>query len=672
MHCRYIQELENNPDINRNETLGQFLKLRGYSELFQKSYLIPLCDSVWSCPSERAMSFSAFSVLSFCRSHHLLELFGHPQWLTFRNRSHSYVNKVTGQLQSWGCQIRTSCEVYSVYPADEGCTVVSSDGSQENYSCCVMAVHAPDALRILGNQATLDETRILGAFRYVYSDIFLHRDKNFMPQNTAAWSAWNFLGSTDGKICLTYWLNVLQNNGETGVPFLATLNPDHTPENTLLKWSTSNQAPSVAASKASLEVDLIQGKRGIWFCGAYQGYGFQEDGLKAGMITAHGVLGKNCAVLSKPKHMVPSLLEKGARLFVAGFFRRYISTGCLILLEEGGTIFTFEGALRNSPLKTVLRIHNPQFYWKVMTEADLGLADSYINGDFSFVDKDEGLLNLFLILIANQDLNSSASKLKQKRGWWSPMFFTASIASAKCFFRHNSRKNTLTQARRNVSRHYDLARVSKGQEVLDIGCGWGTLAIEIVKQTGCKYTGITLSKEQLKYAQIKVREAGLQDHIRFYLCDYRQLPKANKYDRIISCEMIEHVGHDYMEEFFDCCESLLAKHGLLVLQFTSAPDQSYDEYRLSPGFLNEYIFPGGCVPSLSRVTAAMTSSSRLCEILALGFNEKFIRTWEYYFDYCAASFKSRIIGNYQIVFSRPGNVAAFSNPYEGLPSAYQY
>ncbi|ESR33551.1 hypothetical protein CICLE_v10005727mg [Citrus x clementina] len=226
---------------------------------------------------------------------------------------------------------------------------------------------------------------------------------------------------------------------------------------------------------------------------------------------------------------------------------------------------------------------------------------------------------------------------------------------------------------RKISVLIEKARVSKGQEVLDIGCGWGTLAIEIVKQTGCKYTGITLSEEQLKYAQIKVREAGLQ--------------------------MIEHVGHDYMEEFFDCCESLLAKHGLLVLQFTSAPDQSYDEYRLSPGFLNEYIFPGGCVPSLSRVTAAMTSSSRLCvehvenigihyyqtlrcwrknfmekqsEILALGFNEKFIRTWEYYFDYCAASFKSRIIGNYQIVFSRPGDVSAFSNPYEGLPSAYQY
>ncbi|KAH9681786.1 Amino oxidase domain-containing protein [Citrus sinensis] len=644
--------------------------------------------------SEKVMSCSAFSVLSFCRNHHALQIFGRPQWLTVRSRSRSYVDKVIELLESLGCQIKTGCEVRSVLQYGEGRIEIRGDDFQRVYDGCIMAVHAPDALRMLGNQATFEEKRVLGAFQYVYSDIFLHRDKNFMPRNPAAWSAWNFLGSTDGKVCLTYWLNVVQNIEETRLPFLVTLNPDHTPEHTLFKWSTSHPVPSVAASKASLELDHIQGKRGIWFCGAYQGYGFHEDGLKAGMIAAHGMLGKSCAILANPKHMEPSLMEKGARIFVARFLRQFISTGCLIFLEEGGTIFTFEGAQKNCPLKTVLRIHNPQFYWKVMTEADLGLADSYINGDFSFVDKDEGLLNLFLIVLANQDLDSSTSKLKQKRGWWSPMFFTASIASAKYFFRHISRKNTLTQARRNISRHYDLsehedlevaqmrkvslliqkARVSKGHEVLEIGCGWGTLAIEIVKQTGCKYTGITLSEEQLKYAEMKVKEAGLQDHIRLYLCDYRQLPKSNKYDRIISCEMIEAVGHDYMEEFFGCCESLLAEHGLLLLQFISVPDQCYDEHRLSPGFIKEYIFPGGCLPSLNRITSAMTSSSRLCvedlenigihyfqtlrcwrknflekqsKIRALGFSEKFIRTWEYYFDYCAAGFKSRTLGDYQ-------------------------
>ncbi|GAY45459.1 hypothetical protein CUMW_089610 [Citrus unshiu] len=624
----YLEDLENNADIDRNETLGQFVETRGYSELFQKAYLVPVCGSIWSCSSEKVMSCSAFSVLSFCRNHHALQIFGRPQWLTVRSRSRSYVDKVIELLESLGCQIKTGCEVRSVLQYGEGRIEIRGDDFQRVYDGCIMAVHAPDALRMLGNQATFEEKRVLGAFQYVYSDIFLHRDKNFMPRNPAAWSAWNFLGSTGGKVCLTYWLNVVQNIEETRLPFLVTLNPDHTPEHTLFKWSTSHPVPSVAASKASLELDHIQGKRGIWFCGAYQGYGFHEDGLKAGMIAAHGMLGKSCAILANPKHMEPSLMEKGARIFVARFLRQFISTGCLIFLEEGGTIFTFEGAQKNCPLKTVLRIHNPQFYWKVMTEADLGLADSYINGDFSFVDKDEGLLNLFLIVLANQDLDSSTSKLKQKRGWWSPMFFTASIASAKYFFRHISRKNTLTQARRNISRHYDLvnffyyqfhlatleiyrrkeankripadrlcssnelfslfldksmlyscaifksehedlevaqmrkvslliqkARVSKGHEVLEIGCGWGTLAIEIVKQTGCKYTGITLSEEQLKYAEMKVKEAGLQ--------------------------------------------------------FISVPDQCYDEHRLSPGFIKEYIFPGGCLPSLNRITSAMTSSSRL-------------------------------------------------------------
>ncbi|KAL6971246.1 cyclopropane-fatty-acyl-phospholipid synthase [Sarracenia purpurea var. burkii] len=103
------------------------------------------------------------------------------------------------------------------------------------------------------------------------SDIFLHHDKNLMPQNPAAWSAWNFLGTMDNKACLTYWLNVLQNIDEKKLPYLVTLNPPRIPEHTLLKWSTGHPIPSVAASKASLELDHVQGKRGIWFCGAYQG-----------------------------------------------------------------------------------------------------------------------------------------------------------------------------------------------------------------------------------------------------------------------------------------------------------------------------------------------------------------------------------------------------------------
>jgi cyclopropane-fatty-acyl-phospholipid synthase len=136
----------------------------------------------------------------------------------------------------------------------------------------------------------------------------------------------------------------------------------------------------------------------------------------------------------------------------------HINTYELNRILEGDTIFIFGENESTCPLKSILKIHSPQFYWKVMTLADLGLADAYINGDFSFVDKDSGLLNLIMILIANRDLNSRKSNLAKKRGWWTPVFLTASLASATYYLKHVCRQNTLTQARRNVSSHYDLVR----------------------------------------------------------------------------------------------------------------------------------------------------------------------------------------------------------------------
>ncbi|XP_010532680.1 PREDICTED: uncharacterized protein LOC104808649 [Tarenaya hassleriana] len=733
---RYIEELESNPNLDRTETLGQFLKSHGYSELFQKAYVVPLCCSIWSCPYDRVLSSSAFTVLYFCRDHHLLQLFGRPQLLTVAGHSHTYVAKVRTELQKRGCKIRTSREVQSVTTTDNGVTVRNEDGSEEVFDRCILAMHAPHALRLLGEQATFDERRVLGAFQYVYSDIYLHRDTDFMPRNPTAWSAWNFLGTTENKVCVTYWLNTIQNLGEKSEPFFVTLNPDYNPKKTLLKWTTGHPIPSVAALTASRELSKVQGKRGLWFCGGYQGYGFHEDGLKA-MINFIKTSCSFIALVSNLKHMVPSFAEAAARVFVTRFMGQFISMGYVALLEDGGTVFKFGGKHPKCTLKSVIKIHSPQFYWKVMTEADLGLADAYINGDISFVDKDEGLLNMIMILIANRDLNSSKSNLAKKRGWWTPMLFTASLASAKYFLKHVYRKNTLTQSCRNVSFHYDLsnelfalfmdetmqyscavfksddedlrtgqmrkisllidkARIEKHHKVLEIGCGWGIFAIEVVRRTGCKYTGITLSVEQLKYAEAKVKEAGLQDRITFELCDYRQLSDSRKYDRIIACGMIEAVGHEFMEIFFNRCEVVLAEDGLLVLQFITVPDSRYDEIRLSPGFITEYIFPGGCLPSLTRVTSAMASSSRLCiehvenigihyyktlrcwrqnfkerqeEIKAIGFDEKFIRKWEYYFDYCAAGFKTLTVGDYQVVFSRPGNTATFGDPYMNFPSA---
>lgn len=165
---------------------------------------------------------------------------------------------------------------------------------------------------------------------------------------------------------------------------------------------------------------------------------------------------------------------------------------------------------------------------------------------------------------------------------------------------------------RKISLLIEKAKVKREHHILEIGCGWGSLAVEVVKQTGCKYTGINLSEQQLKYAKLRVQQAGFQDHITFLLCDYRQLPNMSRYGRIISCEMLESVGHEFMDEFFTSCEYALAEDGILVLQFISIPDERYDEYRQSSDFIKEYIFPGGSLPALSRVTSAISAASRLC------------------------------------------------------------
>uniref|UniRef100_A0A0E0J8Q5 Amine oxidase domain-containing protein n=1 Tax=Oryza nivara TaxID=4536 RepID=A0A0E0J8Q5_ORYNI len=664
---RYLEDCENNLDLEQSETLGQFVQSHGYCQFFQEAYLFPICGWMWSCPSQRVLGFSASSVLS------------RTQPLIVNGRSQSYFNKVREDLESRSCRIKTNCHVKSISSFDRGYRVLEVDGSEEMYDRIIVGIHAPDALKLLGAEATHEESRILGAFQYVSSNLYLHCDESFMPCNSSTWSACNITRTRSGSVCVTYWLNLLQNIESTRT-FLVTLNPSYVPDHVLLKWNTNHFVPTVAASKASLELDQIQGKR-----------------------AAQSLLGNKIDPLTNPKQMVLSWTETGARLLVLRFLKQYISVGNLILFEEGGTMFSFGEACEKCNKKSVLRVQDPLFYWQVATEADLGLADAYINGCFSFVNKREGLLNLFLILIASRDAHRSSCRNSSRRGWWTPLLFTAGVASAKYFLRHISRKNSVTQTRQNVSQHYDLsndffslfldksmtyssaifkdeeesleeaqlrkinllihkAKVGQDDEVLEIGSGWGSLAMEVVKQTGCKYTGVTQSVEQLKYAQRRVKEAGLEDRITFLLCDYREIP-CHKYDRIICCEMIEEVGHEYMDEFFGCCESLLAENGIFVTQFTSIPEERYDEYRRSSDFIKEYIFPGGCLPSLTRITSAMSAASRLCiehvenigyhyyttlirwrdnfmankdKILALGFDEKFIRTWEYYFIYCAA------------------------------------
>ncbi|XP_024381729.1 uncharacterized protein [Physcomitrium patens] len=734
----YLEKIESGDEsIRQDETLGEFLASHKYSNKFRECYLVPVCGSIWSCSSDVVLGFSAASILTFCKNHHLLQLFQRPQWLTVKGRSETYVAKMVAGLEAAGADIRTSCEVKRISSIAGGVEIEDARGGVEVFDRCLVGSHAPDALQMLGEGATHEERTILGAFQYSPSTIYLHRDDKWMPRNQAAWSAWNFLGDSSGQVCVSYWLNILQNLGNTGKPYLVTLNPTEEPRHIVNVWRTSHPIPSPGAAKAAKAFGSIQGKRGIWFCGAYQGYGFHEDGLKSGLEAAFDLLGTQFKPLPLVKQMVPTYLESATRLVVTSFLRKFIRTGHVQLFEAGGTVFNFFGEEKGCTLKTSLRVSDPAFYWKIATRQDLGLADAYIDGDFSFVDPKEGLLNFLLIIIANRDIDRLFSSKSSVNPWWSPVLLTSVLGSATSYFRHMMRNNSLTNTRRNISQHYDLsndmfslfldetmtyscaifkgpdeplvdaqmrkinhlidkARVESTHEVLEIGCGWGALAIQLVRRSGCRYTGITLSQEQLDYAQALVKEARLEDKITFQLVDYRNVQGFHKFNRIISCEMLEAVGHEYYAEWFRRCDTLLAKDGLVVVQVISIPEERYDGYRQSSDFIKEYIFPGGCLPSFAALTTAMSSGSSFCvehmenigihycetllrwqeqftrnrnKIMKLGFGEKFIRTWDYYFFYCAAGFKSCTLGVLQIVFSRPGNEAFLGCPYVSFPTA---
>ena len=228
----------------------------------------------------------------------------------------------------------------------------------------------------------------------------------------------------------------------------------------------------------------------------------------------------------------------------------------------------------------------------------------------------------------------------------------------------------------------DKAGIGPDDYVLEIGCGWGGLAIEAVKRTGCRLLGITVSQEQFDWATRRVREEGLEERIEIRLTDYRHV--QGQFSKIISIEMLEAVGHRHLPVYFATLDRLLAPGGTIVLQAITMPDQKYGPYRMGSDWIRKHIFPGGHLPSLGAIIAAMTAGTRLNitglddiglhyiptlalwreallanrqQVLELGFDPTFLRKWEYYFSYCEAGFRTRLIRNYHLVLSRMGEPA---------------
>jgi cyclopropane-fatty-acyl-phospholipid synthase len=397
----------------------------------------------------------------------------------------------------------------------------------------------------------------------------------------------------------------------------------------------------------------------------------------------------------------PTMLDKLGK-WALGRFLRQLDHGQLTLgLPDGGEeVFGLPGT---GP-KAELAVHRPRFFGRVMLSGDIGFGEAYVDGDWS----SPGLVRLLCLLAQREEV------LNDRRFW------PALAGRALNFVTHLRRPNTVAGSRRNIGEHYDLGNdfyrlfldptmsysggIFKGVEdsleesqlakmhaiidmaglgpddhVLEIGCGWGGFALEAVRCTGCRVTGITISEEQFEWATRRVQEEGLEKSISILLTDYRHV--QGSFSAIVSIEMLEAVGHRNLPLYFQTLDRLLAPDGRAVLQVITMPDQKYQAYRLGSDWIRKHIFPGGHLPSVGAMARAMGARSRLGitrmddiglhyartlelwrlalisrgdEAMKLGFDQRFLRKWEYYFSYCEAGFRSRTVRNYQLLLSRMG------------------
>ena len=281
---RFYREAPGDLPALGDESLDTYLNRAGYSAAFREDHLYPMAAAIWSSPALGIRDYPAAAFIAFCQNHALLETGQRPPWHTVKGGSRSYVQALRQQFSG---TVRSGTPVHRIDRADGGVTLITDQGPQR-FDHVVIAAHADQALTMLADPDDA-ERALLAKFVYSNNHAVLHSDPRLMPQRRPVWSSWNFLQS--GEIgtgpAVTYWMNRLQQLN-TAVPLLVTLNPHMPPDPALVHWQGTYSHPlfDVAAIAAQRELWSLQGRHNTWFCGAYFGAGFHEDGLQAGLAVA--------------------------------------------------------------------------------------------------------------------------------------------------------------------------------------------------------------------------------------------------------------------------------------------------------------------------------------------------------------------------------------------------
>ncbi|MDB6126945.1 MAG: cyclopropane-fatty-acyl-phospholipid synthase [Verrucomicrobia bacterium] len=393
--------------------------------------------------------------------------------------------------------------------------------------------------------------------------------------------------------------------------------------------------------------------------------------------------------------------------------------GHLRLELPGGAVHEFGSRASEETLPLALPAHaailvrRPEFFKKCFWSGDIGFAEAFIDGDWETPD----IAAVVAWFVLNIEHAPTLSGSDRARSLALNLLRFANRAG------HLLRPNSRATARRNISEHYDLSndffalfldpsmmysgahwksagatladaqlekndalcrklRLQPDDRVLEIGTGWGGWSLHAARTYGCHVTTVTISRQQFELARQRVENSGLADRIDVRLCDYRDL--TGSFDKIVSIEMMEAIGHRYLPEFCATLNRVLKPDGLLALQFITCPDSRYDQFRRGVDFIQKHIFPGSLLLSLNRVNDQLSRAggfvlhrsedyghdyvrtlrawhdnfrSRLDEVRTLGFDDRFIRKWSYYLGYCEAAFAMRNISVVQTLHTRANNLS---------------
>lgn len=283
---RLNQHARDSRSTDTSLTLDEFLKEKGYSRAFREDHILPMCAAIWSSPVDQMRGFPAGSFFRFFLNHGLLQLTDRPQWRTIAGGSQAYVEALAEAIDG---KIRVGTPVQGLQRSDQGVTVSLADGTREVYDDVVLACHSDQALKLVSD-ADHEERTLLSAIRYRPNTAVLHTDTRLMPRRRSAWASWNYLERRHGdtnEISLTYWMNRLQPL-PVKTPVFVTLNPQTEPDPGTVLRVDSYEHPifDQAAISAQSAIGQIQGRGGVWYCGAWLGSGFHEDGLQSGLIVA--------------------------------------------------------------------------------------------------------------------------------------------------------------------------------------------------------------------------------------------------------------------------------------------------------------------------------------------------------------------------------------------------